>query len=183
MPLHLDTPIHQTGKRQPATPNRQPEECSAADIESTASDAEWRAHLEDRIDRLENLLQQLVDQNTVKDWYGTEEVAERLGKADFTVREWCRLGRIRAEAVAWAPFIQMGVPPWKDFPPFFGYRGLFCSVYYYVALKPGHSFELGTRRPTTTRSCFPPQCPISREALTVPISAPTGPAQGLEGAS
>jgi hypothetical protein len=39
----------------------------------------------------------LLSQRTVKDWYGTEELAQLLGKAEFTVREWCRLGRVRAE--------------------------------------------------------------------------------------
>jgi hypothetical protein len=39
----------------------------------------------------------LLSQRTVKDWYGTEELAQILGKAEFTVREWCRLGRVRAE--------------------------------------------------------------------------------------
>ena len=48
----------------------------------------------ERLDRIEKLL---VEQKTVKDWYTTEEFAERVGKAEFTVREWCRLGRIRAE--------------------------------------------------------------------------------------
>src|SRR5439155_11161778 len=50
-----------------------------------------------RLDRLEALLLVLVERETVKDWYTTEEVAKLLGKAEFTVREWCRLGRIRAE--------------------------------------------------------------------------------------
>jgi hypothetical protein len=39
----------------------------------------------------------LVSQRPPKDWYSTEEVAQLLGKAEFTVREWARLGRIRAE--------------------------------------------------------------------------------------
>lgn len=30
-------------------------------------------------------------------WYGTGELAALVGKEEFTVREWCRLGRIRAE--------------------------------------------------------------------------------------
>lgn len=38
----------------------------------------------------------LVSQRVVKDYYSTEEAAQVLGKAEFTVREWCRLGRIRA---------------------------------------------------------------------------------------
>ncbi|MCY2952887.1 MAG: helix-turn-helix domain-containing protein [Planctomycetota bacterium] len=39
----------------------------------------------------------LVRQQTIKDWYSTDEVAEVLGKSSLTVREWCRLGRIRAQ--------------------------------------------------------------------------------------
>ena len=50
-----------------------------------------------RLDRIEQTLQQLVQQRTIKDWYTTAEVAKVLGKAEFTVREWCRLGRVRAE--------------------------------------------------------------------------------------
>jgi hypothetical protein len=33
----------------------------------------------------------------VKDWYSTEEFARLAGKAEFTVREWCRHGRVRAQ--------------------------------------------------------------------------------------
>ena len=36
-------------------------------------------------------------QRTVKDYYEIEEFAQIVGKAPFTVREWCRLGRIHAE--------------------------------------------------------------------------------------
>jgi hypothetical protein len=39
----------------------------------------------------------LVSQRTVKDWYSTDEIASISGKAEYTVREWCRQGRIRAE--------------------------------------------------------------------------------------
>ncbi len=46
-----------------------------------------------RLDRIERLIQ---DQKTVREWYTTEEFAERVGKAEFTVREWCRHGRINA---------------------------------------------------------------------------------------
>jgi hypothetical protein len=38
-----------------------------------------------------------VEQRTVKDWYTTAEVAKLLSKAEFTVREWCRLGRVQAQ--------------------------------------------------------------------------------------
>jgi hypothetical protein len=50
-----------------------------------------------RLQNIEALLAALVEQRTVKEWYSTAEVATLLGKAEFTVREWCRLGRVRAE--------------------------------------------------------------------------------------
>jgi len=50
-----------------------------------------------RLDRMENILNQLLQQRTVKDWYSTDEVADLLGKGRYTVREWCRHGRIHAE--------------------------------------------------------------------------------------
>jgi transposase len=55
-----------------------------------------------RLDRIEAAIQSLVEQKTVKDWYSVEEVAARLGKAEFTVREWCRLGRIHAQKRAYS---------------------------------------------------------------------------------
>ena len=55
------------------------------------------ANLLQRLERIEAVLQMLVRQQTIKDWYSTDEVAEVLGKSSFTVREWCRLGRIRAQ--------------------------------------------------------------------------------------
>ena len=53
--------------------------------------------LVDRLDRLETTLSQLVQQRMVKARYTTAELAAILGRAEFTVREWCRLGRIHAE--------------------------------------------------------------------------------------
>ena len=50
-----------------------------------------------RLQKIETLLAALVEQRTVKDWYSTAEVAAILDRAEFTVREWCRLGRVRAE--------------------------------------------------------------------------------------
>jgi hypothetical protein len=50
-----------------------------------------------RLERIEELLATLVTQRTIKEWYTTAEVAELVGKAEFTVREWCRLGRIKAQ--------------------------------------------------------------------------------------
>ena len=53
--------------------------------------------LAERLQRIEGALELLVKQRTVKDWYTTAEAAALLGKAEFTVREWCRLGRVHAE--------------------------------------------------------------------------------------
>jgi hypothetical protein len=57
-----------------------------------------------RLDRLELCVGEvrdlLVTQRTVKDFYTTAEVAALIGKAEFTVREYCRLGRVRGEKLA-----------------------------------------------------------------------------------
>jgi hypothetical protein len=50
-----------------------------------------------RLERIEELLTTLVERQTVREWYTTEQFAQAVGKAEFTVREWCRHGRIRAE--------------------------------------------------------------------------------------
>ncbi len=49
-----------------------------------------------RLERIETLLEQLIKLRTVKDWYTIAEAAQVLGRAEFTVREWCRLGRVYA---------------------------------------------------------------------------------------
>ena len=53
--------------------------------------------LEQRLEKIESLLVVLVERETVKDFYEIEEFARLVGKSCFTCREWCRLGRIRAE--------------------------------------------------------------------------------------
>jgi hypothetical protein len=50
-----------------------------------------------RLDRIEGLLVALVQRQAVRDWYSTHEFARIVDKAEFTVREWCRLGRVYAE--------------------------------------------------------------------------------------
>ena len=47
------------------------------------------------LERLERIERLIVEQKSVKEWYATEEFARLVGKAEFTVREWCRLGRVR----------------------------------------------------------------------------------------
>jgi hypothetical protein len=56
---------------------------------------EWVGQLVARLDKLETLLKDLKHQRSPRDWYSTEEVAQILGKAKFTVREWCRHGRVQ----------------------------------------------------------------------------------------
>jgi hypothetical protein len=50
-----------------------------------------------RLEKIEATLALLAEKQVVKDWYTTDEVARIARKAEFTVREWCRLGRMRAE--------------------------------------------------------------------------------------
>jgi len=50
-----------------------------------------------KLERIETMVTAILIKQTVKDWYNTDEFAELVGKAEFTVREWCRNGRIHAE--------------------------------------------------------------------------------------
>jgi hypothetical protein len=51
----------------------------------------------ERLDRIEAALESLVRQRTIKDWYSVEEFAATIGKAPYTVREHCRVGRLAAQ--------------------------------------------------------------------------------------
>ncbi len=53
--------------------------------------------VDERLEKIEQLLVVLVERQQVREWYSAPEFAQLLGKAEFTVREWCRLGRIQAE--------------------------------------------------------------------------------------
>jgi hypothetical protein len=46
---------------------------------------------------LKALVEVLVGRQTLKDYYEVEEFARLVNKAPFTVREWCRHGRIHAD--------------------------------------------------------------------------------------
>ena len=56
--------------------------------------------IEERLTRIEEVLQLLVRQKVIKDWYTTAEVAESLQRAEWTVREWCRTGRVISRKAA-----------------------------------------------------------------------------------
>jgi DNA-directed RNA polymerase specialized sigma24 family protein len=50
-----------------------------------------------QLERIESILQMLVERQQVKEWYSTSEAANLLGVSPWTVREWCRLGRCHAK--------------------------------------------------------------------------------------
>jgi len=63
-----------------------------------------------RLAKIEAMLTLLVQQKTVKDWYTTAEVAQMVAKSEYTVREWCRLGRIHASKRQYA---RGAYPEWR----------------------------------------------------------------------
>jgi hypothetical protein len=74
----------------PNNPNRSADSVSHA----LATLDQRMASLDEKLDQINQLL---LNQRTEKEWYTTEEFANLVGKAEFTVREWCRLGRINAK--------------------------------------------------------------------------------------
>jgi hypothetical protein len=53
--------------------------------------------LDERLEKIEGMLAVLVERQVVRDWYSTDQFAQLIGKAEFTVREHCRLGRLNAQ--------------------------------------------------------------------------------------
>ena len=52
---------------------------------------------DERLDRIEELLLRLVQRVPDKEWYTPAEAAAILKRAEWTVREWCRLSRVNAD--------------------------------------------------------------------------------------
>ena len=50
-----------------------------------------------RLERIETMVTAIYKKQTVQEWYTIEEFAGLVGKAKFTVREWCRNGQIHGE--------------------------------------------------------------------------------------
>ncbi|QDT37690.1 hypothetical protein [Stratiformator vulcanicus] len=65
------------------------------DVGSRADEAIER--LDDRLRSIEEKLIALIEQRVPQAYYSTADAAKLLGKAEFTFREWCRLGRVHAE--------------------------------------------------------------------------------------
>ena len=63
----------------------------------------------ERLSRIEAVLQTLVREKAVKDWYSTAEVAVLVDKAEYTVREWCRQKRLLASK---KPYSRGAHPEW-----------------------------------------------------------------------
>jgi hypothetical protein len=53
--------------------------------------------VEEQLAEIKSLIVLLVERQQVREWYTTEEFARAVGKAEFTIREYCRLGRLKAE--------------------------------------------------------------------------------------
>lgn len=51
--------------------------------------------LEERLTRIETMLVVLVERER-REFYSVEQFSRIVGRSEFTVREWCRLGRIQA---------------------------------------------------------------------------------------
>ena len=49
-----------------------------------------------RLDKIDAAIEKLLRQETTRPYYTTAEVAKLLGKAEFTVRQWCLISRINA---------------------------------------------------------------------------------------
>jgi hypothetical protein len=57
--------------------------------------------LEERLEKIdekiESLLVMLVERQQVREWLTTREFAQATGKSEFTIREYCRRGRLHAK--------------------------------------------------------------------------------------
>lgn len=64
---------------------------------SVPADATMLAQILQRLASLEDKIDHLVEQRAAKEWYTTGEVAEALGKSEYTIREFCRKGQVPAQ--------------------------------------------------------------------------------------
>jgi transposase len=52
--------------------------------------------VDEKLDRIVAMLAALAEREQVREWHTTAQVAQLLNKSEFTVREWCRSGRVNA---------------------------------------------------------------------------------------
>src|SRR5437870_2295648 len=69
-----------------------PEECDSGTFQ-----ADEIMNIGRQLEKIEALLVVLVERQSVREWYTVEEFARMVGRSEFTCREYCRLGRIKAE--------------------------------------------------------------------------------------
>jgi hypothetical protein len=60
----------------------------------TRGHTEILSELQNVLNAVEGVREEVSQSTVPKEWYSPTEVAELLGKAPFTVREWCRHGRV-----------------------------------------------------------------------------------------
>ncbi len=53
--------------------------------------------LRDELNEIKLMLRQILDREQVREWYDISQFAALVGKAEFTVREWCRNARLHAQ--------------------------------------------------------------------------------------
>ena len=58
---------------------------------------QWRMEQDSRLGRIEVSLKKLSENRPNKEFYTVSEFAKLVNRAEYTVREWARLGRLRAE--------------------------------------------------------------------------------------
>ncbi|CAN5249082.1 hypothetical protein BH11PLA2_BH11PLA2_48810 [soil metagenome] len=58
---------------------------------------QWRADLDARLGRMEGSLKKLTEARPNKEFFTVAEVAKIVTRAEYTVRDWARLGRLRGE--------------------------------------------------------------------------------------
>lgn len=58
---------------------------------------QWRAEQDIRMGRIEASIRKISENRPNKEFYTCAEFAKLVNRAEYTVREWARLGRLRAE--------------------------------------------------------------------------------------
>jgi len=53
--------------------------------------------IDEKLDNILAMLAVVVEKQQVREWYTTHEFAKTVGKAEFTIRSYCRMARLRAE--------------------------------------------------------------------------------------